>query len=561
MAGVVIDIVVQSMENLANTFFSVSKAGGVFGGGMNDLADLAKSAGLSVGAFGKLITENSEALAKSGLSISGATRTAARILSSGGEQLRTSLFGLGYNLDEHAGVVAQAMSNMTAAGDPFRSSTPETVAATTELAKNMRLMANYTGEDLKRKQEEANQYKRYLTLQRVLLNMEPTQRQNFMQKFSLLTEQEKKNAMDVMEFGQIINRTGAAMAGSNAEYADYQRNLINSLMNSTTNVEQFERERAAILPGLIQGLAQDRTFAAAQVAGIGGVAGSVAQGLGDIGYLLGTRTIPGLENASNEIGQASKGVTGLTETTYIAAKAMMDLKIRLEQEAFKLAPMFNEIFASMTSLISAITPLTVDAFKLLTETIKKSLPYLEQAAKNIPSSVSDIAPKVPTGGDLLSGAASMIPGVRGIDDSRSLTEALVRGGIGGLGVLGGGLLGGFLTKGTAGAMGGAYGGGLLAEELGDLIFGKLPGRAYGGSVNPYKPYLVGEMGKPELFVPETSGKILPSNQIIAVQDQEYKNLVKDQNMLLRKNYEQSMEMLRILTDMKYQDSRYYNSTV
>lgn len=44
---------------------------------------------------------------------------------------------------------------------------------------------------------------------------------------------------------------------------------------------------------------------------------------------------------------------------------------------------------------------------------------------------------------------------------------------------------------------------------GGFARGILPGRAGGGSLSPREPYMVGERG-PELFVPSTSGRILPN---------------------------------------------------
>lgn len=551
MAGVVIDIVVQSMEGLTRTFFDVSRAGGVFGGGMNDLAALARQAGLSIAATGKLITENSEALARSGISVTGASRIAISTLASGGNQLKSSLFGLGFALEDHAGVVAQAMANMTAAGDPFRANTPETVQATTELAKNMRLMANYTGEDLKRKQEEANQYKRYLTLQRVLLNMEPTQRQNFMQKFSLLTEQERKNALDVMEFGQIINRTGAAMAGSNAEYASYQRGLVDNLMNTNVGLEQFERDRAQVLPGLIRGIAEDRSLAAAQVAGVGGIAGDMVKGLGDIGYLLGNRTVQGLETAASDVGQAGKGVTGLTAVVFDASKAMMKFKSDLEQIAIGLAPKFNEMFASMTQLIQAITPLAVGAFNLMTETIKKSLPVLEAGMKGVSQVESDtVRDTAGYGGTALGALGGALTG-KGLG-------MLVAKGLSLIPHPAAKILGGLMELGLT--AGGAVIGGVQGKETSEGLFDMLKGmwgggKAIGGPVVPNKAYLVGEQG-PEMFRPGSSDDIISNNQLRSMSSKtdmllaELKQIMQEQAALTKQIIETHQDGTEVMRDMR-----------
>jgi len=61
-----------------------------------------------------------------------------------------------------------------------------------------------------------------------------------------------------------------------------------------------------------------------------------------------------------------------------------------------------------------------------------------------------------------------------------------------------------LSLGTDALFGGSGGGfGLLGQLLG------LPGRAAGGPVSAGQPYVVGEK-RPEIFVPNTSGRIIPN---------------------------------------------------
>lgn len=64
------------------------------------------------------------------------------------------------------------------------------------------------------------------------------------------------------------------------------------------------------------------------------------------------------------------------------------------------------------------------------------------------------------------------------------------------------------------ALGGGTGGGGAGGVIGGLVtlatslLGGAPGRATGGPVSPARPYRVGEYG-PELFVPTSSGRIIP----------------------------------------------------
>ena len=50
----------------------------------------------------------------------------------------------------------------------------------------------------------------------------------------------------------------------------------------------------------------------------------------------------------------------------------------------------------------------------------------------------------------------------------------------------------------------------------DSLQARIPGKAFGGAVNPYMPYLVGERG-PELMIPSNSGYMLPNTGLKALQ--------------------------------------------
>ena len=52
----------------------------------------------------------------------------------------------------------------------------------------------------------------------------------------------------------------------------------------------------------------------------------------------------------------------------------------------------------------------------------------------------------------------------------------------------------------------------VGKAVGGILDAILPGRAAGGPVTGGSPYIVGEKG-PELFVPQTSGRIVPNNQM------------------------------------------------
>jgi len=75
-------------------------------------------------------------------------------------------------------------------------------------------------------------------------------------------------------------------------------------------------------------------------------------------------------------------------------------------------------------------------------------------------------------------------------------------------------------SGLFGGLGGGGGGGfnlfnLFGTPTVGAPFGgfKLPGREHGGPVSANKPYIVGEGGEPELFIPGQSGRVTPMSQL------------------------------------------------
>jgi hypothetical protein len=71
---------------------------------------------------------------------------------------------------------------------------------------------------------------------------------------------------------------------------------------------------------------------------------------------------------------------------------------------------------------------------------------------------------------------------------------------------------GITMHGFAAGMGDAIRESVIGAEIQKLESVRIPGRASGGPVSGGSPYIVGEMG-PELFIPGSSGTILPNNRM------------------------------------------------
>lgn len=151
-----ISFLTAEADKLLQSFQAASSAGAVFSGGMTDLYTATTNAQLTLSEMSNVVKNNSEALADSGLTVAGAVRMigqVGKVMQQ--EGLRTSLLNLGYTYEEQAEMSAKVLGDMRKTGVAFTDKT--VAAATADYAKNLRIIADITGEDAKKKMEEARQ--------------------------------------------------------------------------------------------------------------------------------------------------------------------------------------------------------------------------------------------------------------------------------------------------------------------------------------------------------------------------------------------------------------------
>lgn len=525
LAGIVLDITIKTIEDLTRSFMSAAKAGAVFGGGMTEIKSLASQAGLSIQTFSRLMSESGQALAASNLGVAEATKRVAATMGAGGRQLKERLFSLGYNLDEQAGIVADVMAQMSAAGDPFRASEPELIAATKEHAKNTRLLANYTGEDLKRKEQEAQKYKGYLAFQGKLLEMEPTARQKFLDKFNSLDQQTQQNYMDSIVFGGVINQTGATMMAYSQQYASQQNEIFSALNNQELGLQDLERLRAQTSQTLVKELAGDRTAQALQLLG-----SAFAQAFGEYNRTIGGRNVEALDKAITHTNNAATAMDGLTNTVARANTDVEKFRTGLEDLGIKMAPQVSGMLDKMLSLINMVAPYAEISFNAMTNIVSNLIPHFQRAVNIVIEGLEKL-------GEYLKDPEKA---KKDAGNGAAWGAALLGAGAGARAGVAGGPLG-IAIGGIVGMLGGYF-----------LASGLAGGRAAGGPVLPGSSYLVGERG-PELLKMSGSGTVTSNSQIMSGIDAERRSTAAaNENIIsiMREQLAINREMLAETRDVK-----------
>ena len=152
-----------------------NKVGVSFAGGMNQMNKIAHSAGLGIEDFSKIVTKSKQDLNFLGLSGAGAATAlsnglglSAKMIGKSGQSLRNEMFKLGYNYEEQGEVMASYMANMQAAGKLESMTRGELAQGTRQYAADLKVVADFTGQDAKKLADRARQAQMNVAIQQTL---------------------------------------------------------------------------------------------------------------------------------------------------------------------------------------------------------------------------------------------------------------------------------------------------------------------------------------------------------------------------------------------------------
>ena len=144
------------LKKIRDGFKLVADSGVIVAGGLDELRDMSYAAGLDVDQFARVLKQSRESLTMMGV---GAGEAAKRLVGVSSvlrnDQLGMQLRKLGFNAEEQGELIAQVFANLNAAGDRRRYNDMELASITAKLGKDMKVLADVTGEDAKRRMEQA----------------------------------------------------------------------------------------------------------------------------------------------------------------------------------------------------------------------------------------------------------------------------------------------------------------------------------------------------------------------------------------------------------------------
>jgi hypothetical protein len=345
-----IEVLSKEVEKTIKVFNDTNSSGALFANGMTGMRNAASNAGLNLEQFSNVLKKNSEDLGKSGLGVTEGMKIVGRVSKTLKESgVSTELQRLGYGFEEQASLIAETTANMRRSAGS-KSSDAEIATQTAKYAESLRTIAAITGEDAKKKTEEAKAQNQILAFQQEMAKKTPEQRAAIDAAMATMNEVEKKNLRDRMVFGEVINKEGAiyqaTMAGARekgeAQMALLNQNQLTAESNSKLNAQFGAQLRQSGL--------NNTAIGAAALAGVGGLEG-VSKAILDTINQSNIYTEDAVKNGKTLVQQQKATNDALTNSVIDAAESLQDLKIELQDTLLPAIGMFADVSSKMLQVV------------------------------------------------------------------------------------------------------------------------------------------------------------------------------------------------------------------
>jgi uncharacterized protein YukE len=504
--GSIVGILTKELEKTVEGFRNSNRAGALFAGGMTDLRNNANRAGLTLEQFSKVLLEKRQDLAYFGEGVGRAAERLSGAVAAGGAGMQKRLLNLGYSFEEQAGLFAETMRDLRQSGGPLTLSNAEIAQQTEKYATNLRILTAITGEDGKKRMDEARRMANQLAFQQKLAGMDAKQRQEIIAAMAGMSEMERRNFMDRAVLGTVINKEGAVAEAMFPALSRATKGYADAMAAGNLTAEEQRRIQAENTGAVKEQLLANQSLGQALYASKDGLMSGLNTVFGSELDFRNRATEDAIKDSAKRAEDQKNTTDALTSATNNLITTVQDFRVSFEREIMDLLPQFA---STLSSIING--------------------------AREFVSAMG--------------GIVQLIKEIAG-----GLVGALV-GGL--LGTVVGAVLGG-MAGGPVGAMVGAALGGKLGAGAGFLIGGGAtatyspPARAAGGPVNPSSTYLVGERG-PELFRPSAAGAIVPNNEISSAAGPisgELVNVMREQLEQLRQLVTKSDETTAAMSDLR-----------
>jgi hypothetical protein len=234
------DTLVKSLEMMSKearkqieAYHTMAGAGALYTKGMGEMMEYSTAAGLSIKTFSEIVKSNTDTMYRSGMTIADASKKISDTFASAdksGKKLKESLLNLGYNLNEQGALVAETMQYLKIAGTNVRAMSGGQIAdATREYAINLKTIAAITGDDAKKKMEQAREASANAAVQAKLAAMSPDEQKKFKEGLATVPEEMRNAVLQFKLLGVVTDRSTNILMASTPGLRDSIEGMASGL--------------------------------------------------------------------------------------------------------------------------------------------------------------------------------------------------------------------------------------------------------------------------------------------------------------------------------------------
>ena len=341
-----IGFLLSQTTKMIQGFQDMSKVGAVFAGGMQEMTQVALSAGMTIDQFSKAVEASRVSLSTLGMGINEASKRMAGVMSGpGGKKMQEGMFALGMSAEEQATTVADAMSIMAGPTGRLKASNKEIQETTAQYARDLKIISNITGEDAKTRMEKLRQENDTLAFNSYLNGLSEKERTKQVAAMALMSAEDARAFREKKIYGTVIsadlNAARATNAGVRKAQDEAAEAAIRGQLDTTEQAKIYNRNQKEIQE---ESMKRGRDMGLAQQ-GIGAEA---------------SKAMNSITNHANKFGDIQKGINEINTSQGKGAKQSgadlmkmnQEFAVQMQEIAEKALPYFSAILKSTAAEIS-----------------------------------------------------------------------------------------------------------------------------------------------------------------------------------------------------------------
>lgn len=348
-------ILANELKKSIESMNTLAKAGASFGGGLTEMRTIANQSGLDLKTFSTVVSSAREDIGRMGLSasegakqLSGGLSKLATTTGSSGNTLRNELLAIGYGYEEQGAILAQYTAQLNSSGKLRSMSDAEIAKGTVQYGKDLKVLADITGQDAKKALEDAR--KKSMEAD-ILAQLSPEEAEKFKRQMAAMPENAKKGFLEFVSSGgtAVTDQQTNILMAQEPKLRELYEQQYATLKDRNKNETQAQDESLKLRGELGQSLkarAKDGEFVINQAARMGAQG---LQGQADMvnGMIDQTMVDPSQVEKSRKAVDAQASATDAATQGYIEAyDAAKKFQVEMEQLATKYLPEYSKLLAT-----------------------------------------------------------------------------------------------------------------------------------------------------------------------------------------------------------------------